>query len=534
VEARALDLGRLAERLPPEVDLEGRLEADASGALAPDGAATGSLRVTVPEGMLRYRLDEEGVEAGQLAFAGTRVEGTLDAGGLGGTASLPLDPGGTLEAAFALPDWSPASGLPPGQPLRGRLEGQVVLPDALAALVPAIAEVAGTLDLALALAGTLGQPRLDGNLQLLDASVLAPAAGIHLEDIQGELRSTDLDRLGFTLQARSGEGQATVEGSVALDAAAGFPVEARIRGERFLATDLPEYRALVSPDLALQISGERMTLKGEMRVPEARIAPESLPEGAVAPSDDVRVLRGEEPVDEPPPVAVDADVTVDLGDDVRLDAFGLEARLAGRVRVRQPPQGVATASGQIRVEEGTYQAYGQDLDLSRGRLFYAGGPVENPGLDLRAERTVDDVVAGVQVTGTATSPEVSLYSEPPMEDAAVLSYLVLGRAPGEGGGGLSSQAITRALALTGGGRVLENLRDTLGFSELGLQEGETLEETSLVVGRQLGPGLYARLIAGALESTSILQLRYDVTKNLQLQTETGGRQGVDLFWTIER
>lgn len=535
LEVRALDLGRLNERLPPDVVLAGRLEADASAALGADGAATGSLRVAVPEGELRYVLVEgEAEQAERLAFGGTRLEGSLDAGGLSATAALPLDPGGTLSARLALPGWQPAAGLPPAQSLRGGLEGRVALPEALEALVPALADVEGAVDMDLGLAGTMGEPRVDGSLRLVDASVLAPAAGIHLEDIGAEVRSAGLDALGFTLRARSGEGEATVEGSVALDPAAGFPVEARIRGERFLAADLQEYRALVSPDLALRRTGERVTLRGEVRVPEARIAPESLPEGAVAPSDDVRVVRGGEPVEEAAPVAVEADVTVALGDDVRLDAFGLEARLAGRVRVRQPPRGIATASGQIRVEEGTYQAYGQDLTLSRGRLFYAGGPVENPGLDLRAERTVGDVVAGVQVSGTASNPQVSLYSEPPMEDAAVLSYLVLGRAPGEGGGGLSSQAVTRALALTGGGRVLEDLRDTLGFSELGLQEGETLAETSLVVGRQLGPGLYARLIAGALESTSILQLRYDLTKNLQLQTETGGRQGVDLFWTIER
>src|SRR5436309_4633401 len=52
---------------------------------------------------------------------------------------------------------------------------------------------------------------------------------------------------------------------------------------------------------------------------------------------------------------------------------------------------------------------GQDLTLDHGRLLFAGGPADNPGLDLQAYRTATDgTVAGVIVKGTLKSPQATL------------------------------------------------------------------------------------------------------------------------------
>ena len=84
------------------------------------------------------------------------------------------------------------------------------------------------------------------------------------------------------------------------------------------------------------------------------------------------------------------------------------------------------ANGEIRVAKGKYSSYGVSLDITRGNLYFTGGPLEQPTLDILALRTSGEVKAGVKVTGTPQEPIVQLYSEPGMADTDILSYIVLG------------------------------------------------------------------------------------------------------------
>ena len=74
------------------------------------------------------------------------------------------------------------------------------------------------------------------------------------------------------------------------------------------------------------------------------------------------------------------------------------------------------------------------LDIERGNVVFAGGPVERPSLDILALRKIGEVKAGVTVTGTPDQPVVKLYSEPLMPDTDILSYMVLGRPLGADSG----------------------------------------------------------------------------------------------------
>ena len=68
--------------------------------------------------------------------------------------------------------------------------------------------------------------------------------------------------------------------------------------------------------------------------------------------------------------------------------------------------------------------------------------------------------------------------------------------------------------------------------------GDTAEKTALVMGKYLSPKLYLRYFSGIVESSSIVQLRYQLSKRVQIQTEGGYRgsqsvTGGDIFFTIE-
>ena len=120
-------------------------------------------------------------------------------------------------------------------------------------------------------------------------------------------------------------------------------------------------------------------------------------------------------------------VTLVLGEKVKVQGYGLEGRVTGELTVAEEPGRATVAEGELRAVDAAYLAYGQSLDIKTGRLVFAGGPIDNPSLDVQAVRVSGDVTAGVQVNGRLKEPELSLFSQPPLPDGDILSYIVIGR-----------------------------------------------------------------------------------------------------------
>ena len=118
------------------------------------------------------------------------------------------------------------------------------------------------------------------------------------------------------------------------------------------------------------------------------------------------------------------DMSVDLGNNVHLKGRGLDVWLSGAMRVTTDAQGQLRAAGTVDARRGTFVAYGQRLDIERGRLFF-NGPIADPALDIIAMRKRQAVEAGVAVTGTMRRPLVRVVSNPPLPEGEALSWLVL-------------------------------------------------------------------------------------------------------------
>lgn len=134
-----------------------------------------------------------------------------------------------------------------------------------------------------------------------------------------------------------------------------------------------------------------------------------MPESAVGvSSDEVMLNENLKPVEQKSAgIPINSNLIVHVGNNVRLDAFGLKARLTGDLKVAQDQQGLGL-NGQINIPEGRFHAYGQDLIVRKGELLFSGPP-DQPVLNIEAirnpEATEDDVIAGVRVTGSADEPK---------------------------------------------------------------------------------------------------------------------------------
>uniref|UniRef100_UPI003568AF4B translocation/assembly module TamB domain-containing protein n=1 Tax=Neptunomonas sp. TaxID=1971898 RepID=UPI003568AF4B len=308
-----------------------------------------------------------------------------------------------------------------------------------------------------------------------------------------------------------------------------------IQGERFQAVATEELKAWISPQLDIDVTPGLIKLRGEVKVPEAQIFPPTITSSS-PPSPDV-VILGDSESGLGKQQLLDAKVRLTLGDKVEVDALGFKGRLQGSVLVEDDGRRATRATGSLQVAAGEYRLYGQDLNIERGSLVFSGGPVDNPGLDLRVSREVDEVTAGAKVSGTLSDPRLTLFSEPVMPESSLLSYLIFGRAPGSANTSSSEQELlfraASAITMKGGNVIAEKLTDLLDVNELGL-EGDSLQDTSFYIGKYLSPKLYVKYGVGLLEPSSTFLMRYLLSKRWSVESQTGtNSSGGDIIYTLE-
>src|SRR5690606_1074482 len=225
-----------------------------------------------------------------------------------------------------------------------------------------------------------------------------------------------------------------------------------------------------TPTLDITADAARIEVTGEVLIPRAEITPGTSPPSAVAASSD-QILLTEEAEEEDAAAAreLHARVRIALGDAVNFDGYGLTARFAGNVLAVQAPGTPTTATGEINIIDGEYRAYGQGLVVETGNVYFAGGPLTEPALDIRAvRRPQPGILVGAHVVGTLEEPQFTLFSEPAMTQQEQLSYLVLGRSLQEAPAGESSALSQAALAmgLRGGDFLARNIGERLGIDQL--------------------------------------------------------------------
>jgi translocation and assembly module TamB len=266
--------------------------------------------------------------------------------------------------------------------------------------------------------------------------------------------------------------------------------------------------------------------KGEIALPDADTPTLS--------SDVVVLGRDGEAERRSPPFATDIVLDLDLGEHFQLKGRGITARLAGAVKVQAGSDAPATASGSIRVAEGSYSAYGQRLAIDRG-IFNFAGPLDNPGLDIVALRKGLAVEAGVAIRGTALAPQISLVSNPPVPDSEKLSWLILGR--GMEGASRSDLGLlqTAAGALLARGESIslqQRIAHAAGLDEFSLGGGGALESTVLTLGKRLSSRAYLSFEQGLASASNLVKISYTLTPRLSLRTQAGTDNAVDAFYTF--
>lgn len=557
-----LDAALARRWLPGGAELQGQLSGTISGKLLPDRCYGLAGTTTLANGTGSWRANGREL-AVAVRSAGLRWNWRDDA--LRGTFSLALAQLGEAKGDFQLP--LPArfgASIDPRGQIKGTINGIFQESGFVNALFPGLLQEARSLvKVDLQAGGTWQKPTVSGSVGMTEAAAYIPSAGIRLTDVRLDARldatSTGTHILIEKYRLTSGKG--AVEGSADISFAGSRLTSYRgtLHGEGFQTLNLPEQQLIIAPEITFAGTQESFSARGVVRVPEMLLRRFSS-SADIKPSDDVVVKGRENSAPRKTALPLDLQIQILLGDKVFVKYGGLDARLVGGVTLAMTDLTKATGSGEITVAKGTYRIYGIGLEIKRGRALFSGGSVDRPTLDILALRTIEDVKAGVTLTGTPEEPLIKLYSEPTLPDTEILSYVVLGRSLGESGsqGGKLMEAASLFVSSDNSAGLQEQLKEWVALDTLTVSSGKDprpgyrtiepslrsngqsstntagLSQTMLELGKYLTPRLYVSYGKSLFDQSRQFRARYSIGKRWEVESKISTvASGGDLLYRIE-
>jgi autotransporter translocation and assembly factor TamB len=409
-----------------------------------------------------------------------------------------------------------------------------------------VTDVTGVMQANLRVTGSGYDPHINGAVEIRGGTFQVPELGTSYTGLETRV---DLDDEGVSIQEFKVLDQRgfplTIGGTLAFHARSVGAVNVTVNAEKFEVIDNP--LADVKLNTRISVTGEvrKPRVEGTIEVENGTIDVARLLETVTADAYATEAASlGEEPA--PPPEeapepsifdALQLDVALSIpsnlvlrGDDIRaanapISIGDANITVGGTLEVQKNANERIRLAGDVTTVRGTYTFQGRRFDIMRdGRIGFSGAETDelDPLLDVRARRIISGVETFVNVRGTMRNPELSFSSNPPLEEADILSLIVFNQPINQLGEGQQVSLAERAGALASGyltSGLARSIGNALEIDEFEIQaQGEGGTGPSVTLGEQVGRNLFFRLRqAFGAEQTTELILEYQIAEFLRLQ-----------------
>lgn len=534
-ELTRLDMADILAWLPDET-VESNLVLNGSWQLAIGNSVNGRIELKRREGDVIWRSRSAGSKPAALKLSDFSLNAIINNARVNAEAKA-VAQGGDIRATMmtVLSRQNGSWGVYNTSPLDIRVQGNIPHLEALSAWIKPNLQLGGHLNLDVSRRGSVGRATLAGTVQGSALSVYDSDMGLTLTEgvINAHLtpEHLTLEQLSF----KGGNGTLHAQGRMGLN---DRNASIKIQANRLTAISRPDMLIVLSGQSDMFMQNGELTIHGKANIDEARI--QLTRDGAPELSDDVVIVGRTKPreVTTENFTLAALQMDVDLGHSFTFSGKGLEATLGGKIQLAARARQSLYATGMVRIDKGSYRAYGQNLTIEHGFIAFQG-PLENPGLDILAIRKGPEVEAGVSISGTALRPQVQLVSTPSVPDNEKLSWMMFGK----GSESLDKQdgaaVLMAASALLTGrdGRGIEQqIAQTVGLDEVSLSSGTTTQTaatTYLTLGKRLADNLYLSYEQSLGDVDRALKLQYILSRRWRAVVRAGSQETTfDLFYTI--
>ncbi|MCS5708866.1 translocation/assembly module TamB [Candidatus Berkiella cookevillensis] len=320
-----------------------------------------------------------------------------------------------------------------------------------------------------------------------------------------------------------------------------------IKGENLVLSQTPEYFIVASPNLNFTLENNVPKLSGHIHIPQADIKQLNHSKKA-SHSGDIVIINHEKSHEKKDKavsstIPLSTQIEISLGNNLKYKGKGLNCQFKGHLKLTQKPNQIPRLKGEINLINGKYRFQGKSFNLTHGKLIFTGSTMSNPLIDIEAKQTVmalprkksaaliTQMDMGVRLKGKLNDPKISFFSNPSMSEADIISYLILGRPQSEASQGqaeLLFQAVSQLSSMFGNENndishnLAERLKlDYVAFSKGSNNQNTSLEDTVLMLGKQLSDRLYLNYSLGFLDSTNSIGMQYVLGRNLSVEAQTG-------------
>lgn len=368
---------------------------------------------------------------------------------------------------------------------------------AVTLFVPMLQEPAGRIDLSAALSGRMQNPRVEADVDLSNIGMTIAEIGQKLHRINGRIRLADEAVRIENLSGRLDTGRFSANGTIGLKDFAPGPADLKLTA-RTLPIQVPDMlEVLINADLAFKGTPDKSALSGDVTILDG-LYYKDIELNLLEQVGGIGQRRRETEPDAAETVTYDAPYIRQLTFDVNLgyrNAFLVENNLA-LLSLKPELRLYGTlarplVSGRAEVSDGTVTYRDTEFEVQKGVVDFINPYRIEPTLALEAVTDVRQWTITLAVSGPPNNLNFQFRSNPPEEDADIVSLLVTGKTTGELGRGTgSTTSPEEMLANVLAGRLASNVKSTTGLDifEVGYEEGDTPESDDnirVTVGKEL-------------------------------------------------
>jgi len=570
-----VDLAALEPLLLTDLGLRGTLDADA--------VVTGTLASPLADGTLRL------VNGAIRGYTFDSLEGSVDynARTLEVDLRLQQNPTEYLTAKGVVPvsalrRAAPGEHLETGEQIDLRIESSPMQLSIIQAFTPYVTDVRGLMDLNVRLRGTVSDPHLLGALGIKGGSFAVPELGTAYTGLDTQIEFQPDRALIKTFSLVDDNGNIMrVGGELGVHERQLGSFQVNVETENFEIIDNRLGDVQITSLLALTGTIARPRLIGTIELEAARVEvdrvfdmldtnvyaltpqqglpaegttvrtreQEAIQQAAAAEAKQAQAAAVETAAGHTPrtPLFDRLDMALRVivpnnlvlrGNDIRpsgpesLAVGDLNVTVGGDVDLRKAPGADTRITGVVNTVRGTYDFQGRRFEVEReGVIRFLGSADINPLIDISATRDISGVLARVTLRGTLREPTLTLTSDPPLDEADILSLIVFNR-PINQVGNEERGFLTDVAANYAAGIFTEQLSQSLGRAlDLDLFEIQTTTTAGEVtprvtVGQQFGDRMFMRFSQQfGSQSISEFTLEYELTDFLRLAGSVAeGRQ----------
>jgi translocation and assembly module TamB len=414
------------------------------------------------------------------------------------------------------------------QPMRGEIDAEGEIRPVWDLVMGDARSLSGQVKARATLAGTLADPRIQGEGTVVGGQFSDAASGLKLRGVtmSARLAENAIDINQFSGADVAG-GQVSGSGVISLQRAGSSSFKLDLRGFRLIDNDVAT--AVASGQATVNRAADGLIkISGALTIDHADVAANPPTPSGVTPMDVVEVNRpvgtgGHLQADTSHAPDIELDVTLKSAGHVLLKGRGLNAELSLDAHVVGPATS-PRISGVARVVRGDYDFAGKRFTFdSQGAVYLA----DNPGdirLDLTATRSDPSLTAVIRIQGTAAKPRITLTSTPILPSDEVLSQVLFGSSASQLSPYQAAELASAVSTMAGGGGfdILGNLRNFAHLDRLALG-GASTSDFAVSGGKYVTDNVYIELTGGRAGPSA--QLEWRARKNLSIISSVAGSGG---------